>query len=71
VRSGTVRRSRQANVYRERQALTDVLPSSLEQVHRKLRGSDDGDRQMVAILTVRLAIRMSLRFLELPILRTS
>ena len=27
-----------------------VLPSSLEQVRRKLRGSDDGDRQMVAIL---------------------
>jgi hypothetical protein len=27
-----------------------VLPSSLEQVQRKLRGSDDGDRQMVAIL---------------------
>jgi hypothetical protein len=26
------------------------LPSSLEQVRRKLRGSDDGDRQMVAIL---------------------
>jgi transposase len=27
-----------------------VLPSSLEQVQRKLRGSDDGNRQMVAIL---------------------
>jgi transposase len=27
-----------------------VLPASLEQVRRKLRGSDDGDRQMVAIL---------------------
>ena len=27
-----------------------VLPSSLETVRRKLRGSDDGDRQMVAIL---------------------
>ncbi len=27
-----------------------VLPSSLENVRRKLRGSDDGDRQMVAIL---------------------
>jgi hypothetical protein len=27
-----------------------VLPSSLERVRRKLRGSDDGDRQMVDIL---------------------
>ena len=27
-----------------------VLPSRLERVRRKLRGSDDGDRQMVAIL---------------------
>ena len=28
-----------------------VLPSGLERVRRKLRGSDDGDRQMVDILT--------------------
>jgi hypothetical protein len=27
-----------------------VLPAALERVRRKLRGSDDGDRQMVAIL---------------------
>ena len=27
-----------------------VLPSGLERVRRKLRGSDDGDRQMVSIL---------------------
>jgi hypothetical protein len=27
-----------------------VLPASLERVRRKLSGSDDGDRQMVAIL---------------------
>lgn len=26
------------------------LPTSLEQVRRRLKGSDDGDRQMVAIL---------------------
>jgi transposase len=31
-----------------------VLPSSLEGVRRKLRGSDDGDRQMVAILAAAL-----------------
>jgi transposase len=31
-----------------------VLPSSLEQVRRKLRGSDDGDRRMVAILVAAL-----------------
>ncbi len=28
-----------------------VLPAALERVRRKLRGSDDGDRQMVAILS--------------------
>jgi hypothetical protein len=28
-----------------------VLPSGLERVRRKLRGSDDGDRQMVSILS--------------------
>jgi hypothetical protein len=28
-----------------------VLPQALERVRRKLRGSDDGDRQMVAILS--------------------
>ena len=28
-----------------------VLPSSIERVRRKLKGSDDGDRQMVKILT--------------------
>jgi transposase len=28
-----------------------VLPQAIEQVRRKLRGSDDGDRQMVAILS--------------------
>ena len=28
-----------------------VLPASLERVRRKLKGSDDGDRQMVKILT--------------------
>ena len=27
-----------------------MLPAALEQVRRKLAGSDDGDRQMVAIL---------------------
>lgn len=32
-----------------------VLPSSLESVRRKLRGSDDGDRQMVAILAAALS----------------
>jgi transposase len=32
-----------------------VLPSSLEGVRRKLRGSDDGDRQMVAILAAALS----------------
>jgi hypothetical protein len=32
-----------------------VLPSSLERVRQKLRGSDDGDRQMVAILAVALS----------------
>jgi transposase len=32
-----------------------VLPSSLENVRRKLRGSDDGDRQMVAILAAALS----------------
>ncbi len=26
-----------------------LLPASLERVRRKLKGSDDGDRQMVAI----------------------
>jgi transposase len=31
-----------------------VLPASLENVRRKLRGSDDGDRQMVAILAAAL-----------------
>jgi hypothetical protein len=31
-----------------------VLPSALENVRRKLRGSDDGDRQMVAILAAAL-----------------
>jgi transposase len=31
-----------------------VLPASLESVRRKLRGSDDGDRQMVAILAAAL-----------------
>ena len=31
-----------------------VLPSALETVRRKLRGSDDGDRQMVAILSAAL-----------------
>ena len=31
-----------------------VLPSSLERVRQKLRGSDDGDRQMVAILAAAL-----------------
>src|SRR5271169_6851464 len=31
-----------------------VLPSSLENVRRKLRGTDDGDRQMVAILAAAL-----------------
>ena len=31
-----------------------VLPSSLESVRRKLRGTDDGDRQMVAILAAAL-----------------
>jgi hypothetical protein len=28
-----------------------VLPSSIERVRRKLKGSDDGDRQMVKVLT--------------------
>jgi hypothetical protein len=28
-----------------------VLPASIERVRRKLKGSDDGDRQMVKILT--------------------
>jgi hypothetical protein len=28
-----------------------LLPASLERVRRKLKGSDDGDRQMVAILS--------------------
>jgi hypothetical protein len=28
-----------------------VLPSGLERIRRKLRGSDDGDRQMVSILS--------------------
>src|SRR6516225_4835621 len=32
-----------------------VLPASLENVRQKLRGSDDGDRQMVAILAVALS----------------
>jgi transposase len=32
-----------------------VLPASLENVRRKLRGSDDGDRQMVAILAAALS----------------
>ena len=32
-----------------------VLPANLEQVRRKLRGSADGDRQMVAILSAVLA----------------
>ncbi len=32
-----------------------VLPSSLENVRRKLRGTDDGDRQMVAILAAALS----------------
>ena len=32
-----------------------VLPSSLERVRRQLRGSDDGDRQMVAILAAALS----------------
>ena len=32
-----------------------VLPSSLETVRRKLRGTDDGDRQMVAILAAALS----------------
>jgi len=32
-----------------------VLPQALERVRRKLRGSDDGDRQMVAILTAVLS----------------
>ncbi len=33
---------------------TWVLPASLENVRRKLHGSDDGDRQMVAILAAAL-----------------
>ncbi len=32
-----------------------VLPASLERVRQKLRGSDDGDRQMVAILAAALS----------------
>jgi len=32
-----------------------LLPSGLDRVRRKLRGSDDGDRQMVAILSAVLA----------------
>jgi transposase len=32
-----------------------VLPASLENVRRKLRGTDDGDRQMVAILAAALS----------------
>jgi transposase len=32
-----------------------VLPSSIERVRRKLRGSDDGDRQMVQILSAVLS----------------
>ena len=32
-----------------------MLPASLENVRRKLRGSDDGDRQMVAILAAALS----------------
>ena len=32
-----------------------LLPSSLDHVRRKLRGSDDGDRQMVAILAAVLS----------------
>ena len=32
-----------------------VLPASLDHVRRKLRGSDDGDRQMVAILAAALS----------------
>ena len=28
-----------------------LLPANLERIRRKLRGSDDGDRQMVAILS--------------------
>jgi len=32
-----------------------VLPASLENVRRRLRGSDDGDRQMVAILAAALS----------------
>ena len=32
-----------------------VLPSAMERVRRKLRGSDDGDRQMVAVLSAVLS----------------
>jgi hypothetical protein len=32
-----------------------VLPASLDRVRRKLAGGDDGDRQMVAILTAVLS----------------
>jgi hypothetical protein len=36
-----------------------VLPSALEKVRRKLRGSDDGDRQMVQILSAVLTDGLS------------
>jgi len=36
-----------------------VLPASLDHVRRKLRGSDDGDRQMVAILAAALSDGLS------------
>jgi transposase len=36
-----------------------VLPSALERVRRKLRGSDDGDRQMVQILSAVLSDGLS------------
>ena len=36
-----------------------VLPASLEQVQRRLPGSDDGDRQMVAVLAAVLTDGLS------------
>jgi hypothetical protein len=38
-------------------AARTVLPANLEQIRRKLKGSNDGDRQMVAILSAVLDLR--------------
>jgi hypothetical protein len=41
------------------------LPASLERVRRKLKGSDDGDRQMVKVLSAVLTDGLTCKSLDL------